>query len=331
MIEKTFNGEEITRLVNVIEENSSFLIIGHIDPDGDCIGSMLAMALFLRAKGKKVLCYAPGESGKDFSSLPGFDMFADENEITSFSPSVVFSLDAPTIARTSDVIAYEDHRIVINIDHHPSNEFYGDINIVDPEASATAVLVYRIMSEIQPESITRDIADCLYVGILLDTGGFKFQNTDAEVFRTASALVERGARAFELAREFLYVKKLSTLKLLARALDSLEVHAGGKIAFMTITSDMIVENGSSMSETEGFVDYAASVDEVVLSALFREISLNETRVSLRSRDDYDVALFASRFGGGGHRNAAGLTIYKGIEEAKRIILEGLEEVLHSRS
>jgi len=331
MIEKTVSKEEIARLVSVIEENSSFLIIGHVDPDGDCIGSMLAMALFLRSKGKEVLCYAPGKSGKDFSTLPGAGMLVDESRIAGFSPRVVFSLDAPTIARTSDVITYEDHRIVINIDHHPSNEFYGDINIVDPRASATAVLVYRILSAIEPDSITRDIADCLYVGILLDTGGFKFQNTDAEVFSTASALVERGARAFELAREFLYVKKLSTLKLLARALDSLEVYAGGKIAFMTITSDMVEENGSSMSETEGFVDYAASVDEVVLSALFREISSNETRVSLRSRDNYDVALFASRFGGGGHRNAAGLTIYKSVEEAKRIILKGLEEILHSQS
>jgi len=326
MGEETFK-ENILRISKVIDENERFLIIGHVDPDGDCVGSMLALAMFLQGKGKEVACYTPGAIQNGFSNLPGADSFIDEGRLGEFDPDAVFTLDAPTTARTADLVDHRDGKIVINIDHHPSNEMYGDINLVDSSASATAVIVYKILMELSPGAITPEMADCLYLGILLDTGGFRFQNADAETFYTAGALIERGARAYELAREFIYVKKLSTLKLLARALDSLEVHLNGRVAFMTITRDMVDDNGATMGETEGFVDYASCVDEVLLSALFREVSPVETRVSLRSRNNYDVAELASRLGGGGHRSAAGLTLHVGVEEAKRIILDEFEKML----
>lgn len=322
--------KEISEIVRAINENDSFLIVGHIDPDGDCIGSMLALALFLRSKGKEGFCFTPGSIQDNFKNLPGAEMFIQEGKLKDIRAKVVFTLDAPTIARTADLVGFGDGRTVINIDHHPSNEMYGDINLVDSRASATAILVYRILSEISDESMTPEIADCLYLGILLDTGGFRFQNTNSEAHYTAGALIEKGARAYELAREFIYVKKLSTLKLLARALESLEVHSGGKVAFMTITRDMIENNGASMSETEGFVDYASCVDEVLLSALFRELSSTETRVSLRSRNEYDVAALASKLGGGGHRSAAGLTLHVGVEESKRVILSEFVKMLKQK-
>lgn len=319
--------KEIESIVNVIDENEVFLIIGHVDPDGDCIGSMSAVAFYLNSLGKDVRCFVPGGVKKSLLRLPGAEFFVDDEGIEGFEPSVVFSLDAPTIARTADIVKRNDHRIVINIDHHPSNEFYGDINLVDASASATAVIIFRILSTVSSGVITPEMANCLYLGILLDTGGFRFQNTNAEALHTAGELIELGADAAGLARDYLYVKKLSTLKVLARALESLEVYAEGRIALMTITKEMVSESGSSMEDTEGFVDYASSVDEVLLSALFREVNDSETRVSLRSRNGYDVAVFAGKYGGGGHRTAAGLTIYACIEEAKALILDGFLEML----
>lgn len=319
--------KEFEEVASLVERHQRFLILGHIDPDGDCIGSMLALARFLRAKGKQAVCFAPGEISRIYINLPDAGMIVPQDEIERFDQEVVFTLDSPTPARTADIVEPKNGQLVVNIDHHPTNERYGTINIVGEHTSAAAVLVYRLLEAIDPTGIDGVIADYLYLGILMDTGGFRFQNTDAESLSCAASLVESGARPHNLAHDFLFVKSYDSLILLGGALQSLELHCGGRLAVMEISGSMIEESGGSMSDTEGFVDYPASVDSIELCALFRELGAREIRVSLRSRSTHDVARLAERFGGGGHRKAAGLTMRKSLEEAKSIIISDLSELL----
>jgi phosphoesterase RecJ-like protein len=320
-------AKEFAEIAALIETRRRFILFGHIDPDGDCIGSMLALAAFLRGKGGEVACFTPGDMAEIYLDLPLMKLFVSEKELSSFNADMAFALDSPTTARTADLVTHGKGVPVVNIDHHPTNERYGDINVVDPGASAAAILVYRFLASVAPERITPEMADYLYLGVLMDTGGFRFRNTNAEALATAARFVELGARAHELAHDFIYVKKLSTLKLLARALDDLEVHGNGRIAAMRISRGMLAAAGAAMSDTEGFVDYAASIDDVELAALFRELGENEIRVSLRSRNDHDVASLAEKFGGGGHRNAAGLTIHETLATAATIIVNALGEMM----
>jgi phosphoesterase RecJ-like protein len=319
--------DEFDRVAALIERHHRFLILGHIDPDGDCIGSMLALARFLRSKGKQAMCFAPGEIPRIYLNLPDAGMILRENEIGRFEHEIVFTLDSPTPARTADIVEPENDQLIVNIDHHPTNERYGTVNIVEDHTSAAAVLVYRLLEEIDPAGIDSVIAGYLYLGILMDTGGFRFQNTDAESLSCAASLVGLGAQPHKLAHDFLFVKTYDSLKLLGSALQSLELHCGGRLAVMEISSTMMAESGGSMNDTEGFVDYPASVDTIELCALFRELGDREIRVSLRSRSAHDVARLAEQFGGGGHRKAAGLTMRKSLEEAKSIIIADLSELL----
>ncbi len=320
-------ADEFSAVTSFVDGNRRFLLTGHVDPDGDCIGSILAFAHFIVERGKEVHCYVPGEIPEAYTKLPKFDLFVPAGMLPELTFEVIIALDSPTTARTDVLSSHDARRRIVNIDHHPTNTRYGDVNIIDEHAAATAVLVYRYLAWTAPGEITREIADSLYLGILMDTGGFRFQNTNAEALETAGRLIERGARPYELAREFIYMKTLVTLKLLSEVLASLEVHGGGRIATMEVTMQMLRMTGASIKDTEGFVDYAASIDDVELSALFREINPREIRVSLRSRNDCNVASLAEKFGGGGHRKAAGLTVHAPLEKAKAVIISGLEELI----
>jgi phosphoesterase RecJ-like protein len=321
--------DEFAAIASLVAARERFLILGHVDPDGDCIGSVLALAAYLKGLGKDVACFTPGEMAELYTALPRASLFIGEDELARFDPDFIFALDAPTSARTADLVKRTESTVVVNIDHHPTNEAYGDINVIDERASATTILVYRFLSAVAPESLTPEVADYLYLGVLMDTGGFRFQNTNAEALEMAARFVALGARPYELAHQFIYAKKLSTLRLLSKALDSVEVHGGGRIAVMHVSQAMLDSAGGSMADTEGFVDYAASIDEVELSALFREIGGGEIRVSLRSRNRHNVAELAERYGGGGHRNAAGLTIRGDLATAKTLIIRSLEAMLDS--
>ncbi len=316
--------EKVTELV---DGHDRFLILGHVDPDGDCIGSMLSLALFLEGRGKEAACFAPGDRSDLFERLPGAGKIYPLEKVHDFDYEVVFTVDLPTVERSEGLLKPGSNHPVVNIDHHPTNHRYGRINIVDEGAAATTILIFRLLSAIAGDEITPDIATCLYLGILMDTGGFRFQNTDAESLLTAGRLIKLGADSYKITHDFIYMKKYSTLKLLAPVLESLELHGDGRIAIMKITNEMLDKTGSSLQDSEGFVDYGAAIDDVELIALLREMPQGKTRVSLRSRNDHDVASLAERYGGGGHTKAAGLTLDSDIPASQDIILDGLRSLL----
>jgi phosphoesterase RecJ-like protein len=319
--------KEFEEIRDLIGRHESILVTGHIDPDGDCIGSMFAIALLLEKLGKRVVCYAPGEISDLFLRLPGSGMLSGREEAADFSHDLVIALDSPNTARTEEFARACENEDVVNVDHHPTNEMYGCVNVVDENAAATTVLVYRMFKSAFPGEITPYIADCLYLGILMDTGGFRFQNVDSEALRVASELIGLGARAYELSHEFIYVKKFNTLRLLGLVLDSLHLHLDGRAATMEVTAGMLEETGTTLKDSEGFVDYGAALDDVELVALFRETGPGEIRVSLRSRNHHDVSSLAEKYGGGGHVRAAGLTLRGDLASARETIVAGFGELL----
>ncbi|MCU0638319.1 MAG: bifunctional oligoribonuclease/PAP phosphatase NrnA [Candidatus Krumholzibacteria bacterium] len=319
--------DEFGVIMKIVGAADRFLIVGHVDPDGDCVGSMLAISLFLRSLGKDTRCYAPGEMPERFMRLPGAEAFAEREDLGGFGHQAIFVVDSPTVGRTENLVRPGGGLPLINMDHHPSNHLFGTVNVVDEKAAAAAVIVFRFLETAAPRSIDPDVAGNLYLGILMDTGCFRFRNTNAEAMYAAGRLIEAGARAYDLTHEYFYMKNLQTLKLLAPVLESIEVHFDGRAAFMEITREMLERTGGSFKDSEGFVDYGASIDDVELIALFREIGDGTVRVSLRSRNHHDVAALAERYGGGGHAKAAGLVIEGTVGEAKKMILEGFERLI----
>lgn len=320
-------GKQFADMMALIERHESVLVTGHIDPDGDCIGSMFALALMLEKMGKTVICYAPGEISELFLKLPGASMLAGREAASDFKHDLVIAADSPNTERTEHFARPCENEDVINIDHHPTNEMFGCVNIVDGDAAATTVLVYRFFMSAAREWMTSDIADCLYLGLLMDTGGFRFQNVNSEALRISSELIDLGARGYELAHEYIYMKKFSTLKLLGLVLESLSLHLEGRAATMEVTSEMLEKSGTTLKDSEGFVDYGAALDDVELIALFRETAPGEIRVSLRSKNHYDVSALAEKFGGGGHVRAAGLSLRTDLASARETVVKGFADML----
>lgn len=312
---------------SIIDGNGSFLVVAHVDPDGDCVGSMLAVSRFLEGRGKKARCFIPGSVPDNYMKLRGMDRLVPESVLEEIEYEAVISVDTPTLERAGNIIDPAGGGEILNIDHHPTNEKFGTVNLVVDDSSATAVIVYHLLSSYSDEEITEEIANYLYLGIVMDTGCFRFKNTDSESLRVAAELVDKGARAEEIVREFYIKRKYEAVKLLSLVLGSIELFERGKIAVMKCTMDMLETCGVRMEDTEGFIDFGTAIEGVKLVAFLRETESGQVRASLRSADHYDVASFAETLGGGGHTNAAGLSMESNIDKAKAIVVAGFREML----
>jgi len=320
-------GELHSRVASLIRAGNSFLVVAHIDPDGDCVGSMLALSAFLRNIGKHADIFIPGDIPEKYSRIQGMEKLIPEDRVEPDRYDVIFTVDVPTLERAGNIFKPGHAGDVINIDHHPTNARFGTVNLVRDDASSTAVLVYHLLSAYGDDVITEEIADYLYLGIIMDTGCFRFSNTDSESLEVASRLVARGARGSEIAREFYHMRSASAVKLLGLVLNRLKFYGDGRIAVMELTSAMLDECGGRVEDTEGFIDFGTAIEGVELVAFLREIEPGKVRVSLRSLDNHDVSALAEIYGGGGHTNAAGLMIEDNLENAHRLITDSLQEML----
>lgn len=315
---------------SIIKEHDNFLLNAHVDPDGDCVGSMLAIAAVLEAMGKRVGCYIPGTVSEKYKKLSHMKLLLLEEEIKKFEYEVLFVLDTPTHERGGNIVSADKKPIIVNIDHHPTNERFGSVNFIKGNAAATAILVYYFLSYLGKEFITPEIADYLYLGIVMDTGCFKFQNTDAESLFVASKLVEYGASPSDITREYFYMKKFRAVRLLSHVLANLRLFDDGRIAVMELTNSMLEKYQAKIEDTEGFIDYATSIEGVELAVFLREIDPGQVRASLRSLNNMNVASLAERYGGGGHRKAAGLTFHNDLEESRNLVVSGFREMLGAK-
>jgi phosphoesterase RecJ-like protein len=312
--------KEITAL---IEENERFLITAHQRPDGDSIGSQLALAEGLRSLGKQAEIVNADPYPRNFRSLPGVERIRIDSRVED-NDQVLIVLECNNFERTG--LEKLDRFVSVNIDHHPKNDYFCTLNWVDPGASAVGMLIFELLRSLKVP-ITPEIAVNLYVAILTDTGSFQFSNTNAETFAVARELASAGADPGQIAQEVMMSQSESKLRLLARLLATLDFDPSRRVAWICLDQKMLEETGASSEDTEGVVNYPLSVDGVLLCAFFREEGDEFFRVSLRSKNGLDVGSVAEHFGGGGHRNAAGLSVRGPFEVVRDRVLERLSVLL----
>ncbi len=302
-----------------------FLIACHENPEGDAIGSELALALALRKMGKTATVLNSDPVPGNLAFLPGADTVILDADGSSYEVAVV--VDCGSIERTGRV--RDELRkcpVVVDIDHHSTHDAQGDYCLVDPEAPATGILVHRILSALG-FPIDRDIAVNIYVAILTDTGSFRYSNATPEAFSVAGDLVRIGVDPWEVAEKVYETQTAAKLGLLGRVLGSLEIAAGGRVAAVTTFKKDLRDFSATKDHLEGFINYPRAIAGVEVAAAFREETPGEFRVSLRSKGRVDVSAVASALGGGGHRNAAGCTVPGTIDEVKKRVFGMLEAAL----
>jgi phosphoesterase RecJ-like protein len=305
-------AENLPLAVEALRGAARVLLTMHRGPDGDALGSALALASALREMGREVTVYNPDELPYNFKFLRGADQVARSLPVdAAFDVTVV--TDAGAFDRLGpDVPQKPRCGVVLNLDHHITTEPFGDVNYVDPEAASVGILAYKIIEGLG-HPLSRDAAECIYASILADTGCFRYSSTDPECMRIAARLIELGVEPWEMTVRVYEQQPLARMRLLAEVLQTLEVH--GRLATITITNGMLAKAGTDL--TDGFINYARSVDGVEVAAAFREPENGGPwRVSFRSRGRVNVAAIAQKFGGGGHHNAAGCSI-AGEEQAVR--------------
>src|SRR5579884_4432963 len=317
---------ELRAVAEAIRTYSRFLVAGHENPDGDALGSILAMALALRGLDKEAQMFLPGEG-----PLPGEYRFLPLGEVRRDVPDdmeqlVLLALDCANEDRLGpDQSLRERARLVIDVDHHHDNSRFGDVNLIVPDASSTAEIVRDLLGELAI-GLTPDIAEALYVALVTDTGRFQYTNTTPKALRLAAELVEAGADVHGIFRQVYETVQFAKLKLRARALERARVLEGGRIVVSYLLRADFSEVGAAEPYSEGIIDELRAVEGAELAVLIREPPRDDgptRRVSLRaSIDELDVSAIARSFGGGGHRQAAGFSSDRTIDEITELVREG---------
>jgi phosphoesterase RecJ-like protein len=317
--------ETIQQIIEVIKCNSSFLLTTHEGPDGDAIGSSLALASFLRNIGKDVTVHYRDPVPDLYSFLPGTNAVLPHIPERLYDVAVVLDIGERKRAG-EEFCAFPGVTTTINIDHHLSCSNFGDINLIDSSAAATGILVHRIINSFG-YSLDRDTALCIYVATITDTGSFRYSNANREAFTVAGEMIECGVNAWDVAEKLYENQPQRRLELLAKCLPTLEVFKDGQAASVTVTSDMYAECGADAELTDGFVNYPRSIRGVEVAIFFRQLEANLFKVGFRSKGKVNVAAFSAALGGGGHHNAAGCTVEGSLEEVKAAVYSIVEASL----
>ena len=299
-----------------IDSSQDIGCLAHKDADADSLGSALAFAQALRGTGKRVHVMAPDPVPELLSHLPGYDTLERKPERLD----TLFTFDCATLARFGDKrILVEQTPCVVNIDHHVSNEGFGRINLIEPEASATGQVVFRLLTALDMP-IEADAATNLYAALFTDTGGFRHENTTEAALRLGADLVARGANPAWVALKSYKSRTVPQLKLEGAALGRMHIDEAGKLVWSEITDDMLREAGADMQESEGVIDHLQSVDTMKIAVLFKEYGPGVTKISVRTRDEFDATDLCTPFGGGGHRRAAGAELAMAMPDAREQVL-----------
>lgn len=297
----------IDRILEIIREHKTFCIVGHMRPDGDCIGSQVALALALRAEGKKVTVWNQDAIPQKYKFLPTADLFEKPKRGEKFD--CVIATDCASferLGRVGECIA--DRKVFINIDHHVSNARYADVNWVSPREPSCGELIYRLL-KVARWPITKPIADLLFTAISTDTGSFQYATTRPGTFHTGAELVTRGANLAQICNEVYQSYPVSRAKLLKHVYSKFRLSPDEKIAWFWLKQKDFNRTGAESDDTEGLIDHIRAIEPVVVACVFEEVGPEMTRISLRSKNPaVNVNEIAAQFGGGGHPAAAGARI-----------------------
>lgn len=312
-----------------IREGDDFLVVSHVQPDGDAVSSVLATGQLLGMLGKRCTMAIADRIPGRLAYLPDSHLIqvAAEGEPPARLYDRVIAVDCADYSRigSADRWFAADARI-LNIDHHPTNDGYGDVCLIDTEAAATAEILYALISAMDV-TWTKALADCIYTGILTDTGGFRYSNTTPATFKIASEMLEYGTEGHQLADMLLEKMAHAHVLLLQRALGTLSFAADERISWVKVTLRDMAETHATNEDLEGLVNYPRNIEGVEVGLLFKEVEPGKVKVSLRSAGNVDVAAFAKSWGGGGHVRAAGLTVHQPLAEAETRIIASLTELM----
>ncbi|MCP4575883.1 MAG: bifunctional oligoribonuclease/PAP phosphatase NrnA [Deltaproteobacteria bacterium] len=315
----------IKRVVGLLEGGDRFLLMTHEDPDVDGLGSMLALGKSLTDLGKEVVLLLQKPLKPPLLLLTGAERMMPVSKPDGASEikrkfDAVLALDCAERERLGVCLgAWSGGGVTINIDHHATNTFFGQHNLVDANSSSTGELLYRLIRA-GGFPLDFEIAENLFAAIQSDTGSFRFTNTTSRTMRIAADLVAYGVKPWEISRRILNGYGPVRLKLLAMALARVEFHNEGRIGMMVLSKEMFNESGAHGSDSEGFVDYPRYVEGVELAVMISEKDENTYKFSIRSNAFVNVAELASRFGGGGHVKAAGFTCNGSLGTLKKDFL-----------
>ncbi len=297
----------VTRIIEAIREAKTICIVGHVRPDGDCIGSQLGLMLALRAEGKKAVCW-------NEDSVPEKYRFLDpDRDYEKPKPGEEFDLviatDCASFERLGKVgECVKQRKQLINIDHHESNTRYGDLNWISPREPSTGELIYRLLKTAR-WSITPRIADLLFTAVSTDTGSFQYATTRPGTFHVGAELVTRGADLAKICNEVYQSFPLSRARLLKLLYSKFKLTHNDRIAYFWLKKAALARTGADSNDTEGLIDHIRAIEPVVVACIFEELEPELTRISLRSKSDkVNVSEICGQFGGGGHSAAAGARI-----------------------
>ncbi|MBW2517119.1 MAG: bifunctional oligoribonuclease/PAP phosphatase NrnA [Deltaproteobacteria bacterium] len=316
------------QILQLIKSRERILVASHAEPDGDCLGSLVALGLALNKLDKTITLFNSSAIPAVYRFLPGVEGIVRQiKEAEEYDLAIV--LDCGDIARVGeDSSVVEQIPIVVNIDHHVSNTGFGDLQLIDTDACATAEIIYRLIKALEIP-FDKAIATAIYLGILTDTGSFRFSNTNPAAFAISKSMIDIGVEPYTVAQRVFGTYSLGRIKLLNLALNSIEISENGKLSLMTISRSMLNSTGTSTEDIDGLINYARRIEDVRVAALIHEIkngagkftNMNRYHVSLRSDSSVDVAKIANKFGGGGHTSAAGFQIESTLVALKEKIIQ----------
>ncbi len=321
-------------LLNQLRKTGNIVLATHINPDGDALGSLMGLGDMLESMGKKVFRYLEKPVSHLYSFLPDCNLMqTDLGALRTFvaragDDLLCVSLDCgdrKRLGKNADELL--QIRPFIVIDHHKGNNGFGDLAWIDPDRSSTGEMVFDLARRLRVQ-VSEKAAVALYVALVTDTGSFRYESTTAHTFNVARQLVELGARPDEISRALYDNYTAGRLQLLQMVLATLDIRCRGRVAVIRVTRDMLEKTGCSMEDTENFINLPRSVVTVQVALFLKETGNDGVSVSLRAKDSCDVAGVAARFGGGGHRNAAGFRVaVRSLDEVRDSLLPVLEEVL----
>jgi phosphoesterase RecJ-like protein len=325
---------DLEKIIQVVRTGRRFLITSHENPDGDAIGSMLALGLSLERIGKEVVFYNKDGTPQLLRFLPGSEKVSSSLNNIDGSFHATFIVDCTDTSRVGE--KFERFKSLgrcgttIIIDHHQTSKPSADLYLLNPKASSTGMIIYSLLKALSLE-ITPEVAENLYTTIVVDTGSFRYENTTPETFKIAAELVELGASPWEVSQALYEREPLRKLKLLGLVLPTLEVTEDRRIASVVVRKDMFKMTGTTKEDTEGFVNFPRAINGIEVAVLFREEESSSTdsrwKVSLRSKGRVNVATIAEKFGGGGHERAAGCSILGALSDVKHKIFSSINEAL----
>ncbi|GAB6098848.1 bifunctional oligoribonuclease/PAP phosphatase NrnA [Halanaerocella petrolearia] len=318
-------NNSLTEISNFILDQDKFLLTSHVGPDGDNIGSVIALKLALEQLGKEVEVVI-GDSIPDcFSFLPTIDQIQEYDSDLKLKFDAVCVLDCGSWDRVGEVEEIVSDEIIVNIDHHGDNTYFGDYNLAK-DAAATAEIIYQLIQELKVK-LNHDLATALATALLTDTGSFRYSNTTAMTHQIMAELLDYDIDTSYIARQVFGTNSYQNLKLRGQVLQNLKTDNSGQIAWLKISQALLDKVGATLDDTEGLVGYPRSLEGVEVGVLFKEDTSKGIKVSLRSNSYLPVNEVAHQFDGGGHPRAAGCLIEDSLEQAEEKVVSALKEAL----